>query len=75
MKRYRDVERRLAELECRSAWQHPDPERAVVVDVAQVLEVLVECGVLPAPEDSPDEAAHADAIIAELEQWRRTNAL
>jgi hypothetical protein len=73
--RYKDIERRLAELERRAGWTHPETAGGAEVDVAQVLEVLLECGLLPAPEDYADEDAYADALIAELEQWRGTNAV
>jgi hypothetical protein len=75
LKYYRDVEKRLAELERRAAWTQPDTPGAVEVDALQVIEILMECGLLPTDEDYADEEAHADALIAELARWRRTNAV
>jgi hypothetical protein len=73
--RYKDIEKRLAELERHAVWTGPDTPGAVDIDVAQVIEILMECGLLPVPEDYPDNESHADAVIAELERWRRTNAV
>ncbi len=75
MNRDQDIERRLAELEQRTAWTQPDIAAAPEVDVLEVLEILMECGGLPAVEDSADEAVHADVLIAELERWRRINGI
>jgi hypothetical protein len=68
---YKAMEKRLAELERRAAWTCPDTPGGVEVDVLQVIEVLIECGLLPVPEDDADEEAHAHALVAELARWRR----
>jgi hypothetical protein len=70
--RYKDIEKRLAELERQADWRwRPEATGQIVYDdayIAEVVTILVEVGVLPRVEDYEDEAAWLDAVCAKLEE-------
>ncbi len=77
MRSYRDVEKRLAELERQTAWQQRAAERPRVCPydddtIAEILRVMYECYALPRIEDYPDEEAWWAAVVAEWNRLHRS---
>lgn len=74
MKSFRDVERRLAELERQTAWRQVATERTQrhwEIDVEAIIETMFEAGVLPHPDLFDDEDVWMAAVLEELARMHR----
>ncbi len=73
--KYRDVEKRLAELERQTAWRQAARERTPAhheIDAVAVFDTLYEAGALPQMEDYPDEESWLAAVGAAFDRMHRS---